>query len=64
MTCGYVCPLCEGKGMDSLGKPCSWCRKEESEWVSKVHGDCSCSDIGKEDSKEKEESQQNNGISC
>jgi hypothetical protein len=25
MTCGYICPLCEGTGMDEQGADCSWC---------------------------------------
>ena len=44
--CGYICPLCEGKGMDETGKICSYCSPEKAEWVEKVHGECSCSDIG------------------
>ena len=23
--CGYVCPVCEGSGMDDEGNACTWC---------------------------------------
>lgn len=25
-TCGYVCPLCEGRGVDEHGIECQWCK--------------------------------------
>lgn len=53
--CGYVCPLCEGKGFLDSGEECEYCssmegssKKEldDSEWIEKVHGGNCCSDIG------------------
>jgi len=52
-TCGYVCPVCEGKTfLDNL-EPCDYCQKPETvpekiisdeDWLRSVHeGDC-CSD--------------------
>jgi len=61
-TCGYLCPQCEGRGFREDGSPCDWCsvatsaHKEnvpknsielsDEDWIEKVHGKCSCSDIG------------------
>ena len=53
--CGYVCPLCEGKEMDEEGNPCSHCMQDKLEWIEKVHGNCSCSDIGMENGEETEQ---------
>ncbi len=25
MTCGYVCPVCEGKGFTEIGEVCDYC---------------------------------------
>ncbi|TAH26333.1 MAG: hypothetical protein EAZ07_04660 [Cytophagales bacterium] len=27
-TCGYVCPSCEGRGIDNEGNDCTWCNQE------------------------------------
>ena len=55
-TCGYVCPLCEGKGVDEEGKECKWCSPTidikvtmpkhitDSEWLQSVHEGKCCSD--------------------
>lgn len=55
--CGYVCPLCEGKGVDESGKVCSWCSQDKADWIAKVHNDCSCSDIGKDNEEEAEQNE-------
>ena len=47
--CGYVCPICEGKGYDESGKPCEYCASETTstlsteEWIKQVHENNSCS---------------------
>ncbi|MBO9699218.1 MAG: hypothetical protein J7604_03355 [Sporocytophaga sp.] len=49
--CGYVCPLCEGRGMDEHGNDCDHCTvpknksltEEQEEWVRKVHEGPCCS---------------------
>ena len=53
-TCGYVCPQCEGRGLDQDGQPCDWCdtptpsvkdsEKEVEEWITAVHEGPCCSD--------------------
>lgn len=69
--CGYVCPVCEGRGYTDDGKPCTYCvvptsgsKKEkedtdhkisDSEWIDKVHNNSCCSDIGKVDENSNEE---------
>ena len=30
MTCGYVCPQCEGSGVLENGEPCDYCSKPEA----------------------------------
>lgn len=30
MTCGYVCPVCEGSGVLESGEPCDYCQKPKS----------------------------------
>lgn len=58
-TCGYVCPLCNGKEFMEDGLPCTWCNPKASlsdkksisdeEWMDSVHfGDC-CSDRAETD---------------
>lgn len=48
--CGYVCPLCEGSGLDEGGNPCSYCSAEQPEgisveqWIAIVHENSGCSD--------------------
>ena len=57
-TCGYLCPVCEGKGFKEDGSDCDWCRVELSvknakqdsendleEWIEKVHQGPCCSDV-------------------
>ncbi len=34
-TCGYVCPLCEGKKILESGNFCDWCSSSES--ITKKH---------------------------
>jgi hypothetical protein len=52
-TCGYLCPLCEGKGVKEDNSDCDWCveakTKQEvetalEEWIEKVHQGSCCSD--------------------
>lgn len=54
-TCGYLCPVCEGKGFKEDGCDCDWCqgatgvKKQPSEtdlneWIEKVHQGPCCSD--------------------
>ncbi len=31
MTCGYVCPVCEGNGYLEDGSPCDYCQKPKSD---------------------------------
>jgi hypothetical protein len=53
MTCGYLCPRCEGKGFTDEGEACDWCVLEQplvkpqyssisdEEWQRSVHeGNC------------------------
>ena len=51
-TCGYICPLCEGKGfLDNL-KPCDYCETDkkvkieisDEEWMETVHNGPCCGD--------------------
>lgn len=53
--CGYVCPVCEGRGYDEEGNSCTYCTPSvkpktitDSEWIESVHNNSCCSDIGKE----------------
>jgi hypothetical protein len=49
--CGYVCPQCEGRGMDEYGRDCDYCSvspnnsltEEQEEWIRKVHEGPCCS---------------------
>lgn len=50
-TCGYVCPLCEGTGLDEKAEPCTWCSAtpppinvSDEEWLASTHEGCGCSD--------------------
>ncbi|HAR19785.1 MAG TPA: hypothetical protein DCR46_03935 [Cytophagales bacterium] len=52
--CGYVCPKCEGKGLEEDLSPCSWCESpnnekhqiSDEEWMKAVHEGPCCSDFG------------------
>lgn len=57
MTCGYVCPQCEGKGFTENGEPCNWCapatdKAEEQpnetltdeSWIKETHEGKCCAD--------------------
>ncbi|HYG41188.1 MAG TPA: hypothetical protein VD908_21345 [Cytophagales bacterium] len=54
MTCGYVCPACEGREYDENGNLCAWCFEEKKktyekdedlkEWILPVHEGPCCSD--------------------
>ncbi|MBX7204540.1 MAG: hypothetical protein K1X81_03895 [Bacteroidia bacterium] len=59
MTCGYVCPQCEGSGFTAEGEVCDWCKPAtpatppvDSEitvtdevWLKEVHeGKCCAGD--------------------
>jgi hypothetical protein len=55
-TCGYVCPVCEGRGFlqDTL-EDCTFCKINlpkssliisDHDWIEQVHGSNCCSDIG------------------
>lgn len=57
MTCGYVCPQCEGKGFTEKGEPCDWCapvkgKTEEQlneditdeSWIKETHEGKCCAD--------------------
>lgn len=58
MTCGYVCPQCEGSGFTAEGEVCDWCQVAEKEkeptssteamsdegWIKEVHEGKCCSD--------------------
>ncbi|TAF73408.1 MAG: hypothetical protein EAZ53_12665 [Bacteroidetes bacterium] len=53
MTCGYICPNCNGTGFDSeLLADCDWCKPlqkptiSDEEWIKIVHEQNCCSDIG------------------
>ncbi len=56
MTCGYVCPQCEGSGFTAEGEVCDWCKpvtsvtmpeKQETitdeVWINEVHEGKCCS---------------------
>lgn len=52
MTCGYICPKCNGTGFDAeLLTDCDWCKQEpkaeisDEEWIKTVHEQNCCSDI-------------------
>lgn len=55
--CGYICPVCEGKGYTESGK-CVYCQREpekpemsDEQWLKEVHeGDC-CGDPVNPDEK-------------
>lgn len=32
--CGYVCPVCEGKGYTDTGVPCDYCTPEKKPAIS------------------------------
>lgn len=61
--CGYVCPVCEGKGYTDDGKTCEYCvvsSKEKKEitnqdWIDKVHNSSCCSDLGEKEDKDEQE---------
>ena len=53
--CGYLCPVCEGKGFKEDGSNCDWCQGDTSvqkkqleadleDWIEKVHQGPCCSD--------------------
>ncbi|MDX2189113.1 MAG: hypothetical protein SFY32_04550 [Bacteroidota bacterium] len=55
MTCGYVCPVCEGKGFDeNTLENCDYCNKTDNivkkqpliisdeQWIDAVHNNCPC----------------------
>jgi hypothetical protein len=58
MTCGYICPQCEGSGFAAEGEVCDWCKVAEKEseppqsietvsdnvWLAEVHEGKCCSD--------------------
>lgn len=53
MTCGYLCPVCEGRGFTEDGSTCDWCRVEpkaaekvvsDDEWIKEVHEGKCCGD--------------------
>lgn len=57
MTCGYVCPVCEGNGFLEDLRPCDLCHPKEAaeqklaeqeEWISSVHEGPCCSDVADE----------------
>ena len=55
-TCGYVCPACNGLGLDDQGNNCFWCAPTDQcqlaqnnpitdeEWIKSVHEGPCCSD--------------------
>lgn len=55
-TCGYICPVCEGRGFDENLETCHFCTPEkqkgnvqsdtitEEEWMARVHEGPCCSD--------------------
>lgn len=55
-TCGYVCPVCEGKGYIESGDECLYCKQpmagspipDDEEWMKEVHEGKCCSDSGDE----------------
>lgn len=57
-TCGYLCPVCEGKGYIESGDACTYCEESivsgsatlsDEEWMKEVHEGGCCSDSGNED---------------
>lgn len=48
MTCGYLCPQCEGKGYLEEGHPCDWCSTEikssvtDEDWIKSTHEGACC----------------------
>jgi hypothetical protein len=59
-TCGYLCPVCEGKKIKEDGSDCDWCEVRETkiisneelnEWIEKVHQGPCCSDREEETDK-------------
>jgi len=48
--CGYVCPLCEGKGITQEGENCTWCSTQpkseitDEQWKKQVHEGKCCAD--------------------
>ena len=55
--CGYVCPLCEGRGFLENGAECDYCAppklpltqlvlpdRERQDWISMVHEGSCCAD--------------------
>ena len=58
-TCGYLCPVCEGRGFKEDGSDCDWCQpkkailnseEEKKAWIKNVHEGPCCSDFDKEES--------------
>lgn len=51
--CGYVCPACEGKGINEFGDPCDWCDGgDKQKWLDAVHNGPCCSDIEENNQEE------------
>lgn len=57
-TCGYICPSCEGTGLNEEGNDCTWCtspspaapfssENEVNDWIKEVHEGPCCGDLGK-----------------
>ncbi len=52
MTCGYLCPQCEGRGYLESGDSCEWCNVQytpsititDEEWLKSTHEGTCCSD--------------------
>lgn len=55
MTCGYVCPQCEGNGITAEGEVCDWCTPAneadnapaplaDEDWIKAVHEGKCCAD--------------------
>lgn len=57
MTCGYVCPQCEGTGFTANGEPCDWCtpvketapdkpneQPTDEAWIKETHEGKCCAD--------------------
>ena len=58
-TCGYLCPICEGKGFKDDGSECTWCKDESvvknenvEDWIKKVHEGPCCSDSDNQKTEE------------
>jgi len=56
-TCGYLCPVCEGRGYIDSGDECVYCKQpavpgspalSDEEWMKEVHEGRCCSDPGDE----------------